>query len=120
MNNLSWLLYFAEVAGKLGSAAEAITIVMIFGSVGVVFWYAMSLDKGFKAIPKPPVKSYLTVFVITLLISILTPSKETIYLIAGSEAGEAVVTSESGQEILNDIRQVIKYQLEVLKKGEVD
>jgi hypothetical protein len=116
MNNLSWLLYFAEVAGKLGSIAGLITLLMAVGLAGVIFWYAMSLDEDLR-VPKPPVKSYLTVFVITLLISIVTPTKETIYLIAGSEAGEAVVTSESGQEILNDIRQVIKYQLEGLKKG---
>lgn len=114
MNNLSWLLYFAEVAGKLGHVAEVITVVLSLGLLGIVFWYTVSFDK-YLEIPKPPIKSYLVTYVVALLISVFTPSKETIYLIAGSEAGEAVVTSESGQEILNDIRQVIKHQLEQLK-----
>lgn len=114
MNNLSWLLYFAEVAGRLGSVAGMVTFFMGFGLLGIIFWYFFSLDEDFH-VPKPPIKSYLVAFVVTLLIAIATPSKETIYLIAGSEAGEAVVTSEGGQEILNDIQQVIKHQLNKLK-----
>lgn len=39
-------------------------------------------------------------------------------LIAGAEAGEAVVTSEAGQEILDDIQEVIRYQLGELKGTE--
>lgn len=39
-------------------------------------------------------------------------------LIAGAEAGEAVVTSEAGQEILNDIQEVIRHQLGELKGTE--
>jgi hypothetical protein len=67
-----------------------------------------------KASPK---YSILALSVGMLLFSTLIPSKETIYLIAGSQAGEAVVTSESGQEILNDIHEVIKHQLGQLKAG---
>ena len=54
-------------------------------------------------------------FFIGITMATLTPSKETIYLIAGSEAGEAVVTSAEGQEIINDIRLIIKGQLNKLE-----
>lgn len=60
-------------------------------------------------------RSWLIWGVILVVFSSLLPSKEAVYLIAGSEAGEAVVTSDTGQEILDDIQQVIKHQLQQLK-----
>jgi len=55
------------------------------------------------------------VFLVTSTLAAIIPSKDTIYLVAGSEAGEAVVTSQEGKEILNDIKEVIRYQLGELK-----
>lgn len=57
-------------------------------------------------------------FLACTLLAAIIPSRDTIYLIAGSEAGEAVVTSEAGQEILEDIQEVIRYQLGELKGTE--
>lgn len=118
MNSLSWLLYFAEVAGKLGFAMGFASIVML---VGLAFLGAIFMGTIFDADVKMPtmvIRPYLTLLAFVGSIYIITPSKQTLYLIAGSEAGEAVVTSEEGQEILDDIRQVIKHQLEVLKAGQ--
>lgn len=74
-------------------------------------------DKTASLQEKTPPSVFLWAVLPTLLIifSILLPSKEAVYLIAGSEAGEAVVTSEEGKEILSDIHMVIKHQLSELK-----
>lgn len=115
MNSLSWFLYLAETVGKLGAIAEAFSIILGLGFVVIAFWHFTYLEDR-QNTPKPPVRGYTLTFVIMVLVAIVTPSKETIYLIAGSEAGEAIVTSESGQEILNDIHEVIKHQLGQLKE----
>jgi len=45
------------------------------------------------------------------VIATLIPDQNTIYLIAGSEAGEYVVNTPEAQEILNDVHKIIKLQL---------
>lgn len=73
-------------------------------------------DNGPKeAVQKYHPRPWLIWGVVLVVFSSLLPSKEAVYLIAGSEAGEAVVTSDTGQEILDDIQEVIKYQLQQLK-----
>lgn len=113
MNSLSWFLYIAEVIPNLG---------YLFGLIGVIgaaifgFWGFTSflMSPVGDEVP-PPSKSLLVVSILLLTISTLIPSSQTLYLMAGSEAGEAVVTSEEGQEILNDVREVVKHQLKQLK-----
>jgi hypothetical protein len=118
MNSLSWFLYLAEALGTLGRLAGAFSVLGFFIFSAVCFWWLMWKVDGDKAdIPKPPVKLVGGLWVFMLTLHVLVPSPDTIYLIAGSQAGEAVVTSEAGQEILNDIQEVIKYQLEQLKGG---
>lgn len=116
MNNLSWFLYFAEVIPSLGHAAMLIFIIVLL--VGGVILFVWTMEWYTDDAPKPWFGVYLTTLVVCLLVSVLTPSEETIYLIAGSEAGEAVVTSPEGQEILNDIHTIIKQQLNNLKESE--
>lgn len=120
MNDLSWFLYLADVlpntANSLGAAGF---VVSVFGGVGLVAWkgiFEIHKDGYYDLVDVP--KGFWWawwVFFFLFVISHFIPSKETIYLIAGSEAGEAVATSETGQEILNDIQQVIKHQLKTLK-----
>lgn len=117
MNGLSWLLYFAAVAPQVA------TTLITLGVFILIFWFVRAAGAGSPSYPFQGVtegrvspRYGIPIFAIILFfIAALTPPTETIYLIAGSEAGEAVVTSESGQEILNDIQEVIKHQLGELK-----
>lgn len=113
MNNLSWFLYIAEVIPNLGRTFGLI------GGIGVAvfgFWGFMSfMMNGTEDEISSPSKSLLVVSVLLIIISTLIPSSQTLYLIAGSEAGEAVVASETGQEIMDDIHEAIKFQLKSLK-----
>ena len=114
MNDLSWFLYLAEVIPNVGAAAGIyIFVVGTFGSIGIVIWFVLSNIED--EIQTPPIKIHIIMLALVVLVAIIIPSKETIYLIAGSEAGEAVVTSPEGQEIINDIRLIIKGQLSELK-----
>ncbi|WP_146097127.1 hypothetical protein [Brucella oryzae] len=62
------------------------------------------------------VASFLTVvwlFMTMIAVSgaVLIPAKETIYLIAASEAGEVVVKSDEAKEIMSGLRDIIKDQI---------
>lgn len=109
MNSLSWFLYLADVIPNF-----SILFGLLSGGAAVAAGISL-MAWGDKVVQgKVPV---LFIFSSVLAASIASsiPSKQTIYLIAGSEAGETVVTSQEGQEILNDVKAIIKQQLANMK-----
>lgn len=124
MNSLSWFLYLAEVLPSLARTVCALTAVFIAGLTLVSFFRTMAIAESsmglsarkleYKSIWGFWGKTVIPLLILGTLMKLI-PSKETIYMIAGSEAGEAVVTSEAGQEILNDIKEVIQFQLSEMK-----
>lgn len=122
MNALSWFLYFADVAGNLRGLLLLFTVGGGVASIMAFFGWLMQRDLyGADSVMANTLGSIsfklAPVVVVCAILSALMPSKETIYLIAGSEAGETIVASPQGQEILNDVQEVIRYQLSQLKGG---
>jgi hypothetical protein len=123
MNTISIFLYLADVIGKISFIFVMMGLVLIACSV---VWFIStaiynenqnySWSKGEKK-PYPVKQSTKLVALAFLLFTIagLIPSKDTMYLIAGSEIGETVVSSPEAKEILKDIRDVIGHQLNELK-----
>lgn len=113
MNNLSWLLYLADVAGKAsGASTFLVGACLILGLPALLFCWLTVADRDMSA----KVASFLTavwVFVTVFAAAgaILIPSKDTIYLIAASEAGEVVVKSDEAKEIMSGLRDIIKEQI---------
>lgn len=113
MNSLSWFLYLASILPQLQAATILCAVVLVI----LFLFTCMDRDTkaGFYGEWKAP-KWQLPTAAILILVAVLVPSTQTIYLIAGSEAGEAVVTSNEGRAILNDIQEVIRAQLGNLKQ----
>jgi len=123
MNDLSILLYLAEVSGNAkivaGVSAFLSTVAATMFLVGT---FVMGVDRagyeeGDRRFKEADVyyktwKKLFRISCVVLLVSVtiatFAPSRQTVYLIAGSEAGEMVVTSEEGQAILDDVRAVIR------------
>ena len=114
MNSLSWFLYLAEAGPSLAVTVGALSIFALLG-VGIAAIFVPIFNDFSNTKTKPPYKTMVSLCIVALLVSAAIPSKDTIYLIAGSEAGEYVVTSPEGQEIINDIKAIIKSQIEELK-----
>jgi hypothetical protein len=116
MNGLMWFIYLANVIPSLASVGFfliliGVILVLLLPPKGVELFsqehYGPLMGIGRRS-------PWVAMVVGTLLIT-LTPSQETIYLMAGAKGAEIAVTSEAGQEILTDIQEVIEYQLESLK-----
>jgi len=125
MNSLSWFLYLAETLPNLSVLVFLLGIVLF---IGYLVWSFIVFNPhywGFDSDQtndrkRDRIKTAWKVWPFALSLSMLAistmvPSKKTIYLVAGSEAGEYVVTSHEGQEIINDIKTIIKSQIEGLK-----
>lgn len=118
MNDLSWFLYFADTIPRVSVFAVFITIVFGITTIfySIASWFAKSGDKEAQDFIEVPVfRHSILVFVVASAISLLTPSKEAMYLIAGSEAGEFVVNTPEAKAILSDIQEVIQLQIQELK-----
>lgn len=133
MNNLSIFLYLADVIYSLLLLAYVVSLSTIFflalillvkvvgasdnsGNYEKEFYpdkYQAALDfqkNGWKQFVK--YIAYVFCFIGFLQ---LIPSKETLYMIAASEAGEMVVTSDEGKEVISDLKEILKTQLQKLK-----
>lgn len=111
MNNLSWFIYLADVLSNLQPLLASVGALLAFALSFALVYGLIEEDLPFIRIGK-----WVVVPIILLIIACLIPSKQTIYMIAGSEAGEMVVKSEEAQQILGDIKDVIRTQLNELKK----
>lgn len=124
MNTLSWFIYFADIVenfsvflytfGWLSLIVFASVCTLLPGKNGKSMFPFNGLMDG-----KRPPYGFGVLGIGLIFLAALIPGTQTIYLIAGSEAGEMVVTSETGKEILSDIQDVIKHQLDTLKTSEL-
>ena len=120
MNNLSWFLYVADVLPSIGKTMVFFTVMWIGA---LLFWVLfasltnLDLENKDDHVPYPSKANFMWLFAVLLLVSLI-PAKETIYLIAGSEAGEYVAESDTGQAILSDVQEIIQIQLEALKESD--
>lgn len=117
MNNLSLMLYFADVAEKIASAFTLMTLIFLFASiVGTIIVVSTRIEYYGKPAPMWMVIVPILFLFLSTPGAVLIPSKNTIYLIAGSEIGEQVVKSPEAQQMFSDIREVIQQQIKELKK----
>lgn len=127
MNTLSMFLYFAEVLSSVG------IFLGIIGLIGLIFGIVISIPSfivpwNYHASLAPPESvevshKNLKIFSIVSMVfgfvffltSVFLPSKQTMYMIAASELGETVVTSEEGREIYTELKSIIMENLRSTK-----
>ena len=110
MNDLSWTLYFVDVfssANKFLWFGFFVTVAV--GVFYFLFWLNSESD-GEKL--SSSLKLLLKVEILLALFIIIVPSEKTLYLILGSEIGEEVVSSDTGQNVLDAINKKIEEYLQ--------
>lgn len=116
MNQLSWLLYLADVAGSSGWAICGVFVISAL--VVAITLVAAPLSEG-EAITEENrpkwlkiLKTFAASAIISFVLMTLIPAKETVYAIAASEIGEQVATSPTGQKALRAIDAWLDRQIE--------
>lgn len=129
MNSLTWFLYIADVLYKQLAFAWFLflcvpivyLLLRLFKKIWAENTYSWELKEvrekkhavqvqPFIHTYKPFIFSAVGIFFVNLI-----PSQDTFYLMAASEAGEMVVRTPEAQEIMSDLKQILKVQLEKLK-----
>lgn len=108
MNTLSWMIYAADVVGKLGDGLLAMSLLGASGlAIGVVFRVVLTEGEG----SIRPIVRWVWVPALAAIVTMFVPSTSTVYMIAASEAGETVVTSPEAIEMMGDLKAIIKKRL---------
>lgn len=122
MNSISWFLYLAEVLGRLGTFSSIVAFMGVFfiGGVTVVLLICNAEARESKKPeniwgPRYFIPMYI-IWSLFVLIAIITPSKDTFYLIAGSEITEVVVNTPEAKEVLNETREAILRTIKGISK----
>jgi hypothetical protein len=131
MNNISWFLYAVDVLRTVGGVSKALLvaglIVLIISFGGwLISRAALKCEKdgenpdGYSArcwdtwhkTWRIGLMVSVPVFVVSLFFATLIPSSKTMYLIMGSEVGEEVVKSETGQRVQDAINKKLDEYLD--------
>ncbi len=131
MNNLSIIIYIADVIPKLGSffaiSATLSCLVIVISGIAYLHYrsefviseregegfarYARN-EKTFMDFWIKIFRRALIIFSVMIIPSIVIPKRDTIMMIAASEYGETALKSDDVQEIVNPARQILKKWIE--------
>lgn len=112
MNTLSWMIYAADALGNVKGLLMAIGIISL--AVGLIAMMVLAIGGADGDVEpgswKKPLR-FSWIPIASGLFAAVLPSSTTVYMIAASEAGEAIVTSQDGKEMLSDVQSLIRKKL---------
>lgn len=113
MDNIFWGVYLADIVGTLKITA----IVLIVLSV-IVLWLLVGLKSDNIDVPKWQIKTAGTVLVLSIIINIFTPSKQTIYIMLGVKTTGVILDQPVTQKAIKLLEEKIDKELDEIKKGD--
>jgi formate hydrogenlyase subunit 3/multisubunit Na+/H+ antiporter MnhD subunit len=125
MNNLSWMIYLAGVSESLSGFFVFITVIFaILTAIATIVSVVNAVETDAynrrysdntltykRSLKKSAFKIAITAFICMIIAgstSALLPSRQTVLLIAASEIGERVVTSERAQSVIDPSVDLLK------------
>jgi hypothetical protein len=95
MNDLSWMIYWADTFGKMSSAFgfAAFLGVVPVGAITIMRFAAAGSEEEIARTAKAWFPKVVLIWALCLSVAIFTPSSQTVYAMAASEIGEEVITS---------------------------
>ena len=104
MNGLSWLIYLAEVVDTFGKMLGTSLFISIFAlmaaSAAVVIGHVEE-ESAVASAGKKLAKWTIGALFVGSIFFVITPSRQTVLLIAASEIGERVMTSDRVQGVID-------------------
>lgn len=116
MNDLSLLLWLGDISGSFSNFLTVLTMIFgILAGIATVVGLIMEGDTDYSSdnialgiwLKKMGLRVFLPSFIVAGVFSTLLPSKETVYLIAASEVGEAAVVSPTGQRAIDALNRYL-------------
>lgn len=109
MNNLSWLIYLGDIVGAVDGFTGFMAVVTGVATIILTLAYfgTVSDDPTISAKCKVLGRWTASGFLLAAFLAVASPSKETIYMIAASEAGETVIKTPTGQRAIEAVNRYL-------------
>jgi hypothetical protein len=116
MNSLSWLLYAAGALESLGRVFFALSVALIVGYGALYAIGCMNASDSHEPMPtfRP---GYWVGGVMMAILACVTPSAQTVYMIAASEVGARAADTAEARELLDLLRHRVRDALSDTKKS---
>jgi hypothetical protein len=115
MSNLGLLIYFCSVVGGLKSFFEicsASCIIFMIGLVIVTTFACMDNDETIMNFWKRNIKKFIITTITFIVVSVITPSKETMILIAASQYGQEIANNVNPNQLVDPGMKLLKAWIE--------
>jgi hypothetical protein len=115
MNSLSWLLYLSSVVGSLSSFLVVVFALCILVSMlAGVLWVFAQVEENTEGIKMGAqlLRTALVVGSISATLAVLTPNRQTVLLIAASEVGARVASSDTVQGMVDPSLELLRAWIE--------
>lgn len=107
MNSLSWMIYAAEVVGRVGPT------LMFGGGCFMLLGLFLFLPASDDLLSFSSCRKILFAGIVALFIGLFVPSASTVYMVAASEAGEQVIKTPEAREMFTALKGRIMEELKV-------
>ncbi len=120
VNNLSWMLYLADVAGSLDNLFGVGKLLLLIAAILTIIITIFAGDVSFddddegKMFRRIVGRNLVWVVSLALFFSVaaaLVPNRETVYAIAASEVGEDVINSPTGSKAVKALEAWLDRQI---------
>jgi hypothetical protein len=116
MNNLSWLLYAAGALEALGRVFFSLSVALIVGYGAFYVISCISASDDHEPIPTFRPGCWVA-GVLMAILACVTPSAQTVYMIAASEVGARAADTAEARELLDLLRHRVRDALSDTKKS---
>lgn len=116
MNNLSLLIYAADILPSVASLATVTLVVsmIVLIILTIIVWSCPPHDmsEAFRSEHKSLRKSLATAAAISVIPAVLIPEQNTFYLIAASEGAQVALSNPDAQEMFSSVKEIIQLKLD--------
>ena len=106
MNTVSWFLWLTHVVPSVGVVGA--TLAVLSGFAVVFFMFHIIEATGEDRMLLRFMKLAIVAFFIGVVVRVVTPTEQVMYMIAASELGEQVLDTPEARAIYQDIRNVLQ------------
>lgn len=115
MDNIFWGVYLADIVGTIKVTAFVLMCLM-----SLVLWILVGMKLDNLDVPKWQIKTAGIVLVLSVIINIFVPSKQTIYIMLGVKTTDVILDQPVAKKTIELLELKIDKELDEIKKDAKD
>lgn len=111
MDNIFWGVYLADIVGTI-----KVTTFVLMCLMSLVLWILVGMKSDNLDVPRWQFVTSGIVLVLSVIINIFTPSKQTIYIMLGVKTTDVILEQPVTQKAIKLLEEKIDKELDEIKK----